>query len=255
MNNTEKEDSLTLELLAAIDDQSDVTQRHLADRLGVALGLANSYLRRCVRKGLVKIQQAPANRYLYYLTPKGFAEKSRLTATYLSRSFDFYRDASRSIRKAYKKCHESHWNKLLFCGVSELAEIAYIRAQEFDIEITGIYDPDSYDKYFLSLPVWRRFDELPDFDACLVTTLKETAAINYDTLTEKIEVERILIPDILGFSSQQWDELDYRGCIKTNNKKTGIAWMRSMKTECYDGCLTSYGGSVPEIDIIKYDLL
>jgi len=28
----------------------------------------------------MKIKQAPANRYVYYLTPKGFAEKSRLTA-------------------------------------------------------------------------------------------------------------------------------------------------------------------------------
>ena len=60
-----------------------MTQRHLADRLGVALGLANSYLRRCARKGLIKITQAPDNRYLYYLTPQGFTEKTRLTARYL----------------------------------------------------------------------------------------------------------------------------------------------------------------------------
>ena len=58
MNDPKKEDSLTLELLEAIDDKSDLTQRHLADRMGVALGLANSYLKRCVRKGLVKIHQA-----------------------------------------------------------------------------------------------------------------------------------------------------------------------------------------------------
>ena len=89
----DREQALTLELLAAIESRSDVTQRHLAARLDVALGLANSYLRRCVRKGLVKITQAPANRYLYYLTPQGFAEKSRLTAHYLSVSFDFYRHA------------------------------------------------------------------------------------------------------------------------------------------------------------------
>ena len=92
MNNREREESLTLEILAAIEARSDVTQRHLARTMGIALGLTNSYLKRCVRKGLVKIHQAPANRYLYYLTPKGFAEKSRLTARYLSVSFAFYRN-------------------------------------------------------------------------------------------------------------------------------------------------------------------
>ena len=80
--NEKKEDNVTLSILEAIENKNDMTQRHLADNLGVALGLANSYLKRCVKKGLVKIHQAPANRYLYYLTPKGFSEKSRLTTQY-----------------------------------------------------------------------------------------------------------------------------------------------------------------------------
>ena len=93
MNANKREDSLTLEILETIEKNDKLTQRHLANNLGVALGLANSYMKRCVRKGLIKVHQAPANRFLYYLTPKGFAEKSRLTASYLSSSFDFYRRA------------------------------------------------------------------------------------------------------------------------------------------------------------------
>src|SRR4030065_10645 len=98
--NTEraKEDALTLEILDVIDRRNDVSQRHLARHLGVALGLANSYLKRCIRKGLVKVSQAPANRYLYYLTPQGFAEKSRLTAHSLNYSLYFYRKAGASCR-------------------------------------------------------------------------------------------------------------------------------------------------------------
>ena len=76
----EREEQLVLELLDAVGKRSDLSQRHLAHHMGVALGLANSYLKRCVRKGLIKITEVPANRYLYYLTPKGFTEKSRLTA-------------------------------------------------------------------------------------------------------------------------------------------------------------------------------
>lgn len=75
MNTRQRKESLTLEILEAIEKRDNVTQRHLADSLGVALGLANSYMKRCVRKGLIKVHQAPANRFLYYLTPKGFVEK------------------------------------------------------------------------------------------------------------------------------------------------------------------------------------
>ena len=65
-----KQEQMTLEVLDAVGRKSDISQRHLAQELGVALGMANSYLKRCVRKGLIKISDAPANRYMYYLTPK-----------------------------------------------------------------------------------------------------------------------------------------------------------------------------------------
>ena len=104
--NEKKEDNVTLSILEAIENKNDMTQRHLADNLGVALGLANSYLKRCVKKGLVKIHQAPANRYLYYLTPKGFSEKSRLTTQYLSTSFEFYRRAGDSCKEIFIQCDE-----------------------------------------------------------------------------------------------------------------------------------------------------
>ena len=106
MNTVEKEDSVTLGILKEIEKNKDVTQRHLANQLGVALGLANSYLKRCARKGFIKFQQAPANRYLYYLTPKGFAEKSRLTAEYLSTSFEFYGRAGDSLKVIFEHCEE-----------------------------------------------------------------------------------------------------------------------------------------------------
>ena len=87
------ETEITLGLLNAVHDNSAVTQRTVARELGIALGLANAYLKRCVKKGLIKVSQVPPNRYAYYLTPQGFAEKSRLTAEYLSYSFTFFRRA------------------------------------------------------------------------------------------------------------------------------------------------------------------
>jgi DNA-binding MarR family transcriptional regulator len=198
MNNMgDKEDALTLEILEVIENQSHVTQRHLADRLGVALGLANSYLKRCIRKGLIKVQQAPANRYLYYITPKGFAEKSRLTARYLSASFDFYRHAGNSLNEIYRNCHKNGWQRILFCGISELAEIAVIRAVEHNIQIVGIFDPWAQQDRFLRLPVVRSVGNAQPYDACMLTAIHDAGDL-YNLLAGQVKPGLLLVPSILG---------------------------------------------------------
>lgn len=199
MNNREREDSLTLEILEAIEARSDVTQRHLARSTGIALGLANSYLKRCVRKGLVKIHQAPANRYLYYLTPRGFAEKSRLTAQYLSVSFAFYRRAGDSCRAAFERCKKHGWKRIVLCGVSDLAEIASLRALEHDVEIAGIYDPFHAGERFLGWRVYGNLESLGSYDACLVTDLSDPRG-TFDALVGMVDIERVVVPDILGLT-------------------------------------------------------
>ena len=84
---------IVLGLLSSVETDGARSQRRMAAELGIALGLVNAYLKRCVKKGLVKVNDAPARRYAYYLTPQGFAEKSRLTVQYLSDSFSFFRKA------------------------------------------------------------------------------------------------------------------------------------------------------------------
>lgn len=195
---TEKEDRLTLQLLDVIGRQSDLSQRHLAKQMGVALGLANSYLRRCVRKGLVKIREAPANRYLYYLTPKGFAEKGRLTARYLRYSLSFYREASESCRPLFEVCKRQGWDRVLLCGVSDLAEIASLRAIETGVQIVGIFDPTSDRREVVGRTVWTRLDDVPVFDAALLTELNEMPT-TYDVVLGRLDRERMLIPAVLGF--------------------------------------------------------
>ena len=200
-NKIEKEDRLTLELLEVVGKQNDLNQRHLARHMGVALGLANSYLKRCVRKGFIKIREAPANRYLYYLTPKGFAEKSRLTAQYLSYSFMFYRKAGDSCMRLFARCKLQGWNQILLCGVSDLTEIATLRAVEAEITIIGVYDPRSEREKVLDHPVWPAWEKIPSFDACLLTDLN-APELMLKSLAGRMERERILVPDILGLEDR-----------------------------------------------------
>jgi DNA-binding MarR family transcriptional regulator len=131
---------IVLGLLASIERDSGVTQRRLAGELGIALGLANAYLRRCVRKGLVKMSQVPLNRYAYYLTPQGFAEKSRLTAEYLAVSFNFFRRARTDCGELLDDCAAAGWRRAALYGAGELAEIAVLSAGESQVEIVCVID-------------------------------------------------------------------------------------------------------------------
>lgn len=198
MNTENREEALTLELLRAIDQQSNVTQRGLADRLGVALGLANSYLKRCARKGLIKVQQVPPNRYLYYLTPKGFSEKSRLTARYLTDSLRLYRRASEEYTAIFRSCAADGDRRVLLCGASELAEIAAVRAREFDVEIIGVFDPDVNSMHPASLELLRTPVSATAFDALVLSAVHRP-----EMLLSAIQLawpghERIHVPEMLG---------------------------------------------------------
>jgi DNA-binding MarR family transcriptional regulator len=192
----EREEALTLEILDAVERDERVSQRHLAQHLGVALGLANSYLKRCVKKGWVKVQQAPANRYLYYLTPKGFAEKSRLTAAYLSASLSFYREAGDSCSRLFDQCSQNGWRRLLLCGASEVAEIATLRSLEREIEIVGIYDPESRQEKFVGRPLWRELAHCAEHDARVLTDIAGAAA-TLAQLRRLPDGVPLLVPDVL----------------------------------------------------------
>ncbi len=131
---------IMLGMLAAVERDSHVTQRHLARELGIALGLANAYLKRCAKKGYIKIRQVPLNRYAYYLTPRGFAEKSRLTAEYLTVSFDFFRRARHDAVSLLAQCHARGWSRVVLWGAGELAEVMVLSAAEAEVSILCVVD-------------------------------------------------------------------------------------------------------------------
>jgi DNA-binding MarR family transcriptional regulator len=150
---------IVLGLLTSIERDSAVTQRKLAGDLGIALGLANAYLRRCVRKGLVKVSQVPLNRYAYYLTPQGFAEKSRLTGEYLAVSFDFFRRARRDTSEVLRQCAAQGWRHVALYGAGELAEIAALSAGDCGVDIVCVVDAAAAGRRCAGLAV------VPDFAA------------------------------------------------------------------------------------------
>jgi DNA-binding MarR family transcriptional regulator len=193
-----EDDKIILGLLESVGRDGGQSQRRLASELGIALGLVNAYVKRCVKKGLVKVRAAPTRRYAYYLTPQGFAEKSRLTVEYLSHSFSFFRQARVECGKVLVEARRQGWSRIVLAGVSDLAEIARICALEEGLEIISMVDPNASVTTFVGLPVVASFDAVQgSFDAVVVTDLRAARQM-YDYAAMRIAPDRILVPSLLG---------------------------------------------------------
>jgi len=183
-------DDIVLGLLDAVERDPSVTQRSVARELGIALGLANAYLRRCIRKGLIKVSEVPRRRYAYYLTPQGFAEKSRLTATYLSDSFSFFRMARTQCGELFALAAARGQRRLALLGHGDLAEIASLVARDHPIEIVRVFSAGDEPALEADLIA----SDPPD--AVVITALVDPRAA-LEAALRVFDADRVYVPAIL----------------------------------------------------------
>jgi DNA-binding MarR family transcriptional regulator len=196
-------DRIVLGLLTSVDSNGSRSQRHIAAELDIALGLVNAYLKRSIKKGLVKVSQAPARRYAYYLTPQGFSEKSRLTVKYLSSSFSLFRKAKEDFAKVFDLARARGMERIVLAGKSDLCEIAILCAVDRPITIVAVVDPDADASRFLSVNVVRRYAEIAEaFDGVVVTELTR-AKDAFDDAIATHGAQKELAPDLLGLRVSQ----------------------------------------------------
>jgi DNA-binding MarR family transcriptional regulator len=139
-------------LLSELHRDGGATQRTLAGKLGVALGLTNLYLKRLARKGYITIATLQRNRIRYLLTPQGFAEKSRLTYQYMQHSLSYYRDMRGRLKDMLSSLECGKGQRVAICGTGELAELVYLALRDMNIDCVGFIDGNLRDT-FLSCPV------------------------------------------------------------------------------------------------------
>lgn len=161
-----------LQLLSEIEMKEAVTQRGLAKRLGIALGLTNLYLKRLVKKGYVKVVNIQKNRIRYLITPQGILEKSRLTYEYMQYSLQLYRQAFSIMRQRFQALASQGQKRIVLYGIGEAAEIAYLCVREMDLDLVGVIDGERAGKRFLDQIVMDP-SVLPglEYDCVVITSL------------------------------------------------------------------------------------
>jgi DNA-binding Lrp family transcriptional regulator len=181
-----------LQLLNEVERDAEVTQRSLADKLGVALGLTNLYLKRLAHKGYIKITTIPRHRIKYLLTPRGMAEKSRLTYEYMQYSLSYYRDMRDRLKQVLADLSHAGAKRVVVYGTGELAELAYLTIREMDLTLVGFVDGKE-GQTFLSYPLWP-VEALSNwnYDALLIADLTEMKKIEARLIREGVPKDKIV---------------------------------------------------------------
>lgn len=178
----------SLQILDELSNNDSLTQRDLSSRLGIALGLVNSYIKNLVAKGYITVKAIPPKRYAYYLTPKGFAEKTRLAYNLFQDYTHIYREAKNNLRKLFKEMSGKGIRKVVFAGTDEVAEIAYITLQETGMELVGIVDSEKAGEKFFGRPILPiQSIEGVKYDRIVVTSYLKREALYKELLARKVK--------------------------------------------------------------------
>lgn len=104
-HNIESEE--VLKVLREIAITPEMTQRELSSRLGISLGKVNFLVNALIQKGLIKAHNFKNSNnkkaYLYYLTPRGFEEKAKITYRFLRRKIQEFEQLESEIRLLKKE--------------------------------------------------------------------------------------------------------------------------------------------------------
>ena len=186
-------DLRTLKILEKVANDGTPSQRDLARDLNISLGLVNSFIKRLAKKGYFKIGHLPKNRVRYILTPRGIAEKSRLTYEYIQYSFKFYKDARQKLRDLYVELETQGVRCIVFYGAGDLAEIAYLSLQQSCIELVAVVDDGRVGNNFMQFTVAHP-DRIESFwfDRILITSVDSKESIFGKIATMGISPGRVV---------------------------------------------------------------
>ncbi len=182
MNNS-RQDSLfkpsermrDLQLLEEIEQNPKISQRELSNKFGIALGVTNACIKRMARRGWIRLKGIPPRRIAYYITPRGFAEKTNLALKVFAYNIRHYAEMKKQISTKLIEMQNTGVKRVAFYGVGDEMEVAYITLQGLDMKLVGIVDDEKnfgkkvFGHKVIGLNEVRRLNP----DAILITSVKD----------------------------------------------------------------------------------
>ena len=184
-------------LMSELENGEPISQREIAGRLNIALGLVNSYLKTLVKKGFVTVKTYPRNRYAYLLTPKGFSEKSRLAFQHLSNFNKLYSVTRQDSLTLFTRLRDQGTKAVAFCGIDDLSEIFLLSLQEAGLTLEVVMETSETEQSFFDRQVVGLEDGVKiSSGPIVVTSLQRAKELKIKLLELGVDEERILGPSL-----------------------------------------------------------
>ena len=182
------EELRTLTLFNTVERKPEINQRQLARELDVSLGLTNTYFQRVLKKGWIRAKQVKPRRWLYFLTPQGALEKSRLSVSYLHRTLESFRELKSNGDEYLRILSKKGVLGIHLCGEDDLTEVLSFCFSGFEIELLSII----LEKDLLDNPVQSENPTLPELKSSELILL---ASLEHQALLAELLVQQGLQKD------------------------------------------------------------
>jgi hypothetical protein len=184
-----------LELLQELEKNPIISQRELSHKFGIALGVTNACLKRMARRGWIRMTGFNHHKIGYYLTPTGFAEKAKLTLHLISWTVQHYSTLKDIIGERFLEMQNKGVERIVFYGVGDEMEIAYVTLQGVNLKLVGIVEDEEKmnrkEIFGFELKDVRQVGTL-QVDAVLITSLLDQTE-RIEKLKKIIDAEQVRI--------------------------------------------------------------
>jgi predicted transcriptional regulator len=200
-----------LDTLLELKDDPSLSQRSLAHKLNISLGLTNSILQNLIHRGLIKAQKMTGRKILYLITPKGMVQATNFIYDRVRETQHYYQYTKDLLTTHFTNLYNKGTRKAVIYGTGQLAEITYLSLLDCPLKLHSILtnDPATSKKKFLGYEVLtlsefvQKISETPAPENLIIlSTISQeenknliTEIKKYNNLSKKIKI--INLEDIL----------------------------------------------------------
>jgi len=140
-----------LDTLLELKENPSLSQRSLAHKLNISLGLTNSILQNLIHRGLIKAKKMTGRKILYLITPKGMVQATNFIYDRVRETQHYYQYTKDLLTAYFTNLYNKGARKAAIYGTGQLAEITYLSLLDSPLKLHSILtdDPASPKKKFL----------------------------------------------------------------------------------------------------------
>jgi len=175
--------------LLEIKDNPALSQRSLAHKLNISLGLTNAILQNLIYRGWVKAQKMTGRKILYLVTPQGMARAANLVYDRFRETQNYYQYTKELLTSYLADLYNQGKRRAVIYGTNQLAEITYLSLLDSPIKLHSILTDDSSKKKFLGHEVLTLSDFIEKYSQQLSEKSQKELVIISTVSPDKLQQE------------------------------------------------------------------